>query len=77
TVAFGPLGEDDQPLDFDRVSLTIAIREGRPAHGEFRIRSVNGSQPIEAAAFPLVANPEGSSGAMILFWPLGDNGDGE
>jgi hypothetical protein len=31
--------------------------------------------PIEASAFPIVANDRGSSGAMILFWPLGDNGD--
>ena len=60
------------PLDFDEVSLTKAIRDGRPAHGNFRIRTAaNPEQPIEAAAFPIVASPEGSSGAMIMFWPQG------
>ena len=75
TSAFGPLSSDGSPLDFDEVSLTKAIRQGRPAHGRFRIRTAsNPEQPIEAAAFPIVANNEGaSSGAMILFWP-GDNG---
>ena len=75
TATFGPLGEDDQPLEVDQIAITAAIREGRPAHGEFRIRSANGARLIEASAFPIVASPEGSSGAMILFWPLGGNGD--
>jgi PAS domain-containing protein len=76
TAAFGPLGQDDQPLDVDEIPITTAIRDGRPSHGEFRIRSVDGPQPIEASAVPIVSSPEGSSGAMILFWPLGENGNG-
>jgi PAS domain-containing protein len=75
TAAFGPLDRDGQPMDVDEIPITTAIRDGRPAHGEFWIRSANGSKPIEASAFPIVASPEGSSGAMILFWPLGSNGD--
>jgi PAS domain-containing protein len=74
TTTFGPLGGDDRPLPFDDIPMTVAIRDGRPAHGEYRIRSAKGSQPIEATAFPIVAGAEGSSGAMVLFWPLGSNG---
>jgi PAS domain-containing protein len=75
TEEFGPLAGDGEALAFDELSLTKAIRDGRPAHGNFRIRTAHRSeQPIEAAAFPIVASPEGSSGAMIMFWPQGGNG---
>jgi PAS domain-containing protein len=75
TEAFGPLSSDGGPLEFDELSLTKAIRDGRPAHGTFRIRTAHDpEQEIEAAAFPIVASPEGSSGAMIMFWPQGGNG---
>jgi PAS domain-containing protein len=75
TAAFGPLSSEGDALAFDELSLTKAIRDGRPAHGSFRIRTAaNPQQPIEAAAFPIVASPEGSSGAMIMFWPQGGNG---
>ncbi len=75
TAAFGPLSSEGDPLEFDEVSLTKAIRQGRPAHGNFRIRTTtNPEQAIEAAAFPIVASPEGSSGAMIMFWPQTGNG---
>lgn len=77
TATFGPLSGEGDPLEFDEVSLTKAIREGRPGHGSFRIRTAsNSEQPIEAAAFPIVASPEGSSGAMILFWPRTDTESG-
>lgn len=76
TAAFGPVSTEGEPLEFDQLSLTKAIQAGRPAHGHFAIRT--GSRPaqaVEAAAFPLVASPEGSSGAMILFWPQEDDGE--
>ena len=38
TEAFGPFSKDGDPLDFDEVSLTKAVRDGRPAHGNFCIR---------------------------------------
>ena len=54
-----------------RSPTTDAIRSGRPAHAEFTIRSADGeSTAIEASAFPIVASEEGSSGAMVLFWPV-------
>jgi PAS domain-containing protein len=75
TAVYGPMGADGRPLEFDTLTLTEAIREGRPAHGQFTIRtSREQDQPIEAAAFPIVASEHGSSGAMIMFWPLTGNG---
>ena len=73
---FGPLSGDGAPVDLDEISLTQAIQEGQPAHGSFCIRTANNPQEIvEAAAFPLVTEPEGASGAMIMFWPrrVGEN----
>jgi PAS domain-containing protein len=75
TSAFGPLDTDGRPIAVDRLAITDAIRAGRPAHGEFRIRTATGDEEtIEASAFPIIASEEGSSGAMILFWRL--NGAG-
>jgi hypothetical protein len=60
-------------VSVDTLAVTEAIRAGRPAHGEFRIRVAGGrAAPIEASAFPIVASEGGSSGAMILFWPLNE-----
>jgi PAS domain-containing protein len=76
TATFGPFGEDGKPVDLDDLPTTQAVREGRPAHAKFRIRSVDGTEHrIESSAFPIVASEEGSSGAMIFFWlPDGDGG---
>jgi PAS domain-containing protein len=77
TEAFGPLDKDGAPIDVEELRTTEAIRAGRPAHGRFTIRAANGERvAIEASAFPIVASEHGSSGAMILFWPLSDNGGG-
>ena len=63
-------------LEVDALTTTEAIREGRPAHATFTIRAAGGEpSEIEASAFPIVASEEGSSGAMVLFWPLGENGE--
>ena len=77
TETFGPFDKDGAPLDVDGMATTEAIRAGRPAHGSFTIRAANGERiSIEASAFPIVASEHGSSGAMILFWTLSDNGGG-
>jgi PAS domain-containing protein len=77
TEAFGPFDKDGAPLEVDGMATTEAIRAGRPAHGTFTIRAANGERiSIEASAFPIVASEHGSSGAMILFWPLSGNGSG-
>jgi PAS domain-containing protein len=77
TTAFGPFDHDGKPFEVDTLATTEAIRAGRPAHATFTIRAANGAPTtIESSAFPIVASEEGSSGAMILFWPLdGDRGN--
>ncbi len=75
TEAFGPFDVDGEPVVVDALKTTDAIRHGRPAHATFTIQAAGGhKKSIEASAFPIVASEEGSSGAMVLFWPLGDNG---
>ncbi|HYU60061.1 MAG TPA: hypothetical protein VEK39_04825 [Solirubrobacterales bacterium] len=68
---FGPFDEFGQPISIDELELARALRDGRPAHAEFRIRSTKGEEHlIEASAFPIVASNSASSGAMIIFWPV-------
>jgi PAS domain-containing protein len=69
---FGPFDELGQPLPSDRLPLTIALREGHPAYGRFRIRVERGPIEIEAGALPLVG-PAGYHGAMVVFWPLAED----
>ena len=70
TAAFGPYDSDGAPVAVDRLEVTAAIREGRPAHASFSIRTAGGERStIEASAFPIVTSENGSSGAMIFFWP--------
>ncbi len=76
TAAFGPLSNGDQPFELDEISLTQAIQSGQPAHGSFCIRTPRSDKElVEAAAFPLVTSDQGPSGAMVLFWPQGVEGD--
>lgn len=76
TSTYGPFGEDGNPVALDDLPTTQAVREGRPAHAVFRIRSAAGAEhEIESSAFPIVASEKGSSGAMIFFWPVKSNGE--
>jgi PAS domain-containing protein len=78
TGSFGPFDEDGNPISLDDLDITHALRNRRPAHSRFCIRSARGSEHgIEAAAFPIIASEEGASGAMIFFWPLSENGSGD
>jgi PAS domain-containing protein len=75
TSTYGPFDANGKPLELDELPTTRAVRDGRPAHAVFTIRSANGgNRPIESSAFPLVASEEGSSGAMIFFWPRNESG---
>jgi PAS domain-containing protein len=70
TSAFGPLSRERDPIPVEELPLTVALRDGHPAHGAFCIRSTDGHEhTIEASAFPLVGSDSEESGAMILFWP--------
>jgi PAS domain-containing protein len=75
TSRYGPFDADGQPLELDELPTTRAVRDGRPAHAVFTIRSATGGKrEIESSAFPIVASEEGSSGAMIFFWPQAGDG---
>jgi PAS domain-containing protein len=76
TAAFD-LHSDGGPIALDEHPLTTTLRDGRPAHAEFTIRSVGGDEHmIEASGFPLVGTGDGESGAMILFWPRANGSSG-
>lgn len=71
TKKFGPLDSAGEPIPLDELPLTVALRDGRPAHAEFSIRSSDGLiHEIAASAMPIVSNANGASGAMVIFWPL-------
>ena len=72
TSEFGPFGADEKPLPYDEIPATVAVRAERPFHGEFRICIAGGAhQGIAASAIPIVG-PGGSSGAIVIFWPVED-----
>lgn len=71
TRRFGPFDDDDEPLPFTELPLTRALREGRPAHDELTVRSADGvKHRIAASAMPIVGAASGTSGAMVIFWPV-------
>lgn len=72
---FGPFDERERPLPSDRLPLTKALRNGRPAFGRYRIRAKRGVIEIEAGALPLVG-PAGYQGALVVFWPFQPNQPG-
>lgn len=72
--AFGPFDSNGRPLDFEELPLTLALRQGQPAHARFSIRSLDGAEhEIEVSAMPIVATG-GQRGAMAIFWPVQDRG---
>jgi PAS domain-containing protein len=63
-----PFGETGEPMPIEERGMTKALRQGRPAHGHFKIRSAKGDNyEVEASALPIVAEG-GQEGAMIFFW---------
>jgi PAS domain-containing protein len=65
---FAPMGLDGTQLSPEELPLTIALNEGRPAHGQMRIRSASGdAHEIEVTAFPVVGQT-GPRGALAIFW---------
>jgi PAS domain-containing protein len=66
--AVGPFDADGEAIPIEEIPTTKALRQGRPAHGDFTVRSVTGEEHrIESTALPIQA--EGNQeGAMIFFW---------
>ncbi|MGB7684237.1 MAG: hypothetical protein WBL45_00470 [Solirubrobacterales bacterium] len=66
---FGPFDGDGEPIPYDDLPLVTAVRNGRPAHAEFAVRSTDGVlHSVEASAFPILT-AHGSRGAIAVFWP--------
>ena len=64
-----PVRRRRRAIPIEELPITKALRQGRPGHGRFVIRSVDGAeQEIEGSAFPIVADT-GQAGAMVFFWP--------
>jgi len=71
SASFGPLDDEGTAIPIEDLPLTRALRDGRPAHSEFCVRSVNGTiHKIAASAMPIIGNASGASGAMVIFWPV-------
>jgi PAS domain-containing protein len=65
---FEPVGLDGEPLPVERLPLSIALSDARPAHEAMRIRSAKGdSREIDVTAFPVVGRT-GLRGAVAIFW---------
>ena len=73
---FGPFDEGGEPIPYDELPLVVAVRDDRPAHANFEIRSADGTRHrVEASAFP-IQTAHGSRGAIAVFWPAAENGSG-
>jgi len=73
TARFGPFERDGKPASIEELELTRALRDGRPAHASFTIKTMEGVEhSIEASALPISSTQDGdNSGAIIVFWPDG------
>jgi PAS domain-containing protein len=72
TGEFGPFDSAEHPIPYDEIPATVAVRDSRPYHGKFRICAAGGRhEDIVASAIPIVG-PGGSSGAIVIFWPLSE-----
>jgi hypothetical protein len=61
-------------MPYEELPVTKALRRNRPFHGNFRICVAGGHhQDIAASAIPILGT-NGSSGAIVIFWPLGGDG---
>jgi PAS domain-containing protein len=70
----GPFDSDGNQIEVEELPVTKALRDGRPCHAEYSIRSTNGDEhEIEVSALPIVA-PEGRQGAIVVFWPTDGGG---
>jgi PAS domain-containing protein len=71
--SFGPFDSSGNPIPIEEMPLTAALRDRRPAHSTFTIRSTSGQMhEIAASGMPMIGE-QGASGAIIFFWPLDDD----
>ncbi len=66
---FSTTGLDGDPIPNDELPLLIVLNEGRPAHKEMRIRSLDGSwKRIESTVVPMRGDSGRTLGALGLLW---------
>jgi PAS domain-containing protein len=66
----GPVDAQGNVIDSEDMPLTVALREGRPAHGRFHICTDQGKiVEVETSAVPLVSGGD-FHGALVVFWPV-------
>ena len=69
---FGPLDDDGEPIPWNELPLTLALRADRAAHSRVCVRSADGSLvDVEVSALPIVSEG-GFHGALCVFWPSGN-----
>jgi PAS domain-containing protein len=74
---FGPFDGGGEQIPYDELPLVVAVRNGRPAHASFEIRSIDGARHfVEASAFPILT-AHGSQGAIAIFWPTPSEDEAE
>ena len=73
---YGPFDDEGRALAADSLPLGKALRSGRPAQGDFRVRLGDaGLKRVEVSALPLIDNQR-FDGSMIVFWPVEDAAPG-
>jgi PAS domain S-box-containing protein len=66
----GPVDAEGNSVQSEKMPLAVALREGRPAHGRFNIRTDQGRVvEVETSAVPLVSGGD-FHGALVVFWPV-------
>jgi PAS domain-containing protein len=66
---FGPFRREGHPVATDSLPLAVALREGRPVQGRFRVRAHDRRMiDVEATAVPLI-EPDHFEGAVVVLWP--------
>ena len=66
--AIGPVDAEGNPVTHEKMPMSVALREGRPAHGRFHIRTDAGQAvEVETSAVPLLSGGD-FHGALVVFW---------
>ena len=66
---YGPFDAFGEPVPRDKLPLTVAVRESRPAYGRFFVGGDAGRRELEVGALPLTG-PAGYQGAILVLWPV-------
>jgi PAS domain-containing protein len=65
---FGPFDEFGEVLPTDSLPLTVALRDGLPAHDRFHMSARDEELvEVDVSALPL-ATADGFQGAIVVFW---------